>query len=124
MRALLVAPLLVGVAACDPSRGTRPDGTVIQIRLRDDQARPGGRNAIVVTTPTGSRIDTSTGTDGVADISVPGGGAYHVRVVPRAGYLSSPDLTTTVMVRERETAVIAFVLHLLGKNDDPIEPGG
>jgi hypothetical protein len=122
MRPILIALLVVASTACDLSKTNRPAETRIEVHLRDDQATPGGPNQVLVTPMMGTRINARTGADGVAEIPVQGAGVYEVRVIPRSGYLSLPELTKTVTVLENETVVVRFTLRMIGWTDDPIEP--
>ena len=122
MRPLLVTLLLVLATACNNSTG--PEGTVIRVRLLDDSWKSAGRNLVFVTLPSGERLETRTGMDGIVDIKVAAGGQYRVRVIPRAGYVPSEALSKDVVVDELGTATLQFVLYREGYTGAPWEGPG
>jgi len=119
-RRLIVAALLSWMTACDSGRATRPDSTVITVRLRDDAGAPAGRNQVIVTSSDGARVSAQTLGDGTADIRVTGAGTFQVHVIPRTGYLPSDALSKNVTLTENEVAVVNFTLFRAGlSTDDP-----
>ena len=114
--------LSLPLSACDAWWGA--DDTKIGIRLRTDGGTSAGVNTSIVTAPDGSAIGGRTGGDGKANMRVPGAGAYHVRIVPRAGFHGSEALRTSVSVKDRETTVVQFVLYRTGATEIPQPTGG
>ncbi len=123
MRRIFLTLILAGSAACNASHGTSPDATIIHVRLIDAmQSMSAGRNQVRVTLGDGSVVDARTGTDGIADVRVTGAGTYQVRVVPRAGYISSDALSRTITVPRNATVVVEFVLRREGGTGQPPDP--
>ncbi|MBL0171771.1 MAG: hypothetical protein IPP90_13810 [Gemmatimonadaceae bacterium] len=118
MRPLITVLLFVGLASCSSRGATAPDATVISIRLRDDRGAPAGRNQVIVTLPTATRLDTRTQGDGTVDIGVADAGVYLVRVIPREGYVSTTSLTKTVTVTSNGTVVVDFTLYRAGTDSN------
>ncbi len=118
MRAFVTGFLLAAAVACDIGQGTRPDATVISIRLRDDRGAPAGRNQVIVTLPASTRVNAQTRTDGTVDIGVVDPGVYRVWVIPRDGYISTDSLTKLVTVTSNGKVVVNFTLHRAGTNSD------
>lgn len=125
MRKLYLMFLVVGVAGCDSSRGTSPESTVINVRLRDDLGAPAGRNQVVVTQSETNRVNARTRDDGMADIHVLEAGVYSVRVVPRDGYVGTMEsLSKSVSVAANEKVVVEFTLYRAARSEpNPPPPG-
>lgn len=123
MRQLICMSLLVTVAACDLDRGTRPESTVINVRVRDDRGAPVGRTQVSATLPATTRVKAQTRSDGTADILVADAGIYRVWVVPREGYLASDALSKSVTVATNAKAAVDFTLYRAGSSNPnpPIE---
>lgn len=121
MRRLFPILLLAGGIACESGTATR--STVIDVVVRDDRGVPVERmpvSAIFSTT----RVDVSTRSDGTAEIRVPDGGTYLVRVTPRAGYIgSTPGLEKSVAVDANGKASVDFTVHREGVPIDRPPPG-
>ena len=110
MRNLLLIPVLAVAVAC--SSATSPEGTVINVTVRDDRGVAVSRMPVTVSSSSGSRVETRTKGDGTVDVRVAAGGAYSISVVPREGYLAGQDpLLKNVSVAMNETATVGFTVQ-------------
>lgn len=112
MRPLILAPLLVGLAACGLGSGSAPDPTVIAVRVLDDRGAPVNRAEVTVTMSGTARVDAKTRSDGITVIDVADVGTYRVTVIPRDGYVAGSDpLTKQVTVDANEKSLVTFTLY-------------
>jgi hypothetical protein len=114
MRRLLTLASLFGVtasglAACADST-TNPQLAHVNVRLRNDAGQSAGRNLVVIT-----RLSDSTKTqasiDGNGDIVLASGGAYEIRVIPRAGLYASAIQSRTVSASSGQRSFVEFTLY-------------
>jgi hypothetical protein len=120
MRRLVLASLVTGLAACDGGRSTGPDASVITVRIREDGGAPGGRNQVLIATPSAT-VSASTSRDGTADVAVATAGTYRVTVIPRDGFVGGiAGLSKVVTVAAGEAAVVEFTVNRAGAS--PVEP--
>lgn len=109
--------------ACATDRGTRPESTIINFRVRDDRGAPVDRTQVSVTLSATTHVYGRTRGDGSADIDVAGAGIYHVSVIPREGYLASDALSKRVTVAANANAAVDFTLYRAGTSNPnpPVE---
>ncbi|MGZ8379112.1 MAG: hypothetical protein ACXWZS_02005 [Gemmatirosa sp.] len=111
MRRLVLASLLAGLAACDGGRSTGPGAAVITVRIREDGGASGGRNQVLIATPSAT-LSASTSPDGTADVAVATAGSYRVTVIPRDGFVGGiAGLSKVVTVAAGEAAVVEFTVN-------------
>ena len=106
----MLTSLIAGVVAC--SSGTGPDGTIINVRVRDDIGDPVSRTAVRISLSEQPRLHATTRLDGTADIDVGNAGDYVVYVIPREGYKAGLDpLSRVVNVTSNSRVTVDFVLY-------------
>lgn len=115
MRRLVLASLILGLSACSSGGPTSPQGPLINVRVNDDIGVPVNRMPILVTMSAAQRIEGSTGNDGTLQVKVGDPGMYHVRVIPRDGYLAGIEpLLKVVTVEPNEAETVTFTVHRVG----------
>ena len=112
-RHLMLTSLAAGLLAC--SSGTSPDGTIINVRVRDDTGAPVSRTAVRVSLSQQGRLNATTRRDGTADIEVGDAGEYVVFVIPSEGYRAGVEpLSRVVNVASNSRVTVDFVVYRAG----------
>lgn len=126
-RQLFFIPALLAATACNAGTPVSPDSVRLNIRLRNDAGGTAGRNQVLVTRTDGASGSHQASIDGSGDITLTGPGTYLVRVIPRAGFVSTPQLRREVTVSTGERLTVSFTLYREGMPTDywpPIEGWG
>lgn len=115
-RTLMTLGVVAFAAACGESP-TEPLNSGLELQLRHDGGGDPGFNQVLITTPSGATVTARTAYDGLLRYPVDVDGVYHVRIVPRSGFVGdTPGLRQDVTLDDAAKTVVKVILYRSGQS--------